>query len=200
MPWRLGQRQADLSSGVDLRRRTSRLWRRTSEGGPPGEGTCILCGLAGLRHGHQGGRGARRARAVRPARSAAVARSSRTTAAGSKQGHRRSRPLAAAQSSRTPPVPSPGGGAEQQPLQHRIDARVLVVFLCAVLVAAELLAGSVLAPGPSSPPWRKEQGRHREPGLRRRRGGGGTALRARSTAAARRSRVGASLATRERWG
>ena len=60
-----------------------------------------------------------------------------------------------------PPVPSPGGGAEQQPLQHRIDARVLVVFLCAVLVAAELLAGSVLAPGPSSPPWRKEQGRHR---------------------------------------
>jgi len=45
-----------------------------------------------------------------------------------------------------PPVPSPGGGAEQQPLQHRIDARVLVVFLCAVLVAAELLAAVILPP------------------------------------------------------
>jgi len=51
--------------------------------------------------------------------------------------------------------------------------RLLVDFLCAVLVYAELLAGSALTAGPSSPPWRKEQGRHRKPGLRRQRGGVG---------------------------
>jgi len=89
--------------------------------------------------------------------------------------------------------------AGQQPLQRQIDARVLVVFLCAVLVAAELLAGFVLAPGPSSPTMAQGAGaapRAWSAAATRR----GTALRARSTAAARRSRVGASLATRERWG